>query len=142
MGAAAMSNNRLTLTGMAGFREAMRNLPAHLVDEASAIVTSHAESARSKIVASYPHVSGNLKSHVQVDIAVSKGGVVGRVRNTAKHAYIFENGTQIRKTAAGANRGAMPPQHVFVPAAIRAREAMVNQLIAMVRDEGLVVTGG
>jgi hypothetical protein len=36
----------------------------------------------------------------------------------------------------------MPPQHGFVPAAIRAREAMVNQLIAMVRDEGLVVTGG
>lgn len=137
-----MSNNRLQISGMAEFREALRNLPSHLVEEASVIVTAHAESARTKIESGYPSKSGNLKSHVKVEIAVSKTGVIARVRNTAKHAYIFENGTQIRKTAFGANRGAMPPQHVFIPNAIREREAMLDRLIAMVRGQGLVVTGG
>jgi hypothetical protein len=31
------------------------------------------------------------------------------VINRAKHAAIFENGTQARHTAIGANRGSMPP---------------------------------
>lgn len=135
-------SSRFQIVGMEEFRQALRNLPPRLVDKASVIVTARAEFAASRIESGYPEVSGNLKSKMTVRMEVSKSGVVARIRNTAKHAYIYENGTQVRQTKKGQNRGAMPPGHVFIPTAIRERKEMVDQLIAMVRDEGLVVTGG
>jgi hypothetical protein len=54
---------------------------------------------------------------------------------------MFENGTMVRHTRIGANRGAMPPGHVFVPTAIRHRAAMYRNLRDMLEREGLLVTG-
>ena len=66
-------------------------------------------------------------------------GVV--VTNTSPHAWMFENGTQVRHTRIGANRGAMPPGHVFIPEAERQRRQMFGAFKDMLEREGLVVTG-
>jgi hypothetical protein len=63
------------------------------------------------------------------------------VKNTAKHAWIFENGTQARHNDLGANRGSMPPGHVFIPAVIKRRRIMYQQLRALLERHGLKVSG-
>lgn len=137
-----MSNNRLVITGLAEFYEALRNLPSEMTADAAPIVSSRADQAGAQIRAAYPEVTGNLKGHVTVTHgAFGRFGVASIVKSTAKHAYMYENGTQARQTDLGANRGAMPPAHVFVPIIIRNRREMLQQLIAIVEKQGLVVTG-
>lgn len=141
-----MSNNRLVLTGFEELKQQLRNLPTHLAEEAAGIVVAHAQTAAGNIRAAYPEgPTGNLKRGVKVDQVEVGGrtnaGARARVRSTARHAFIYENGTQARHTDEGWNRGAMPPGNVFIPAVVRERRAMVNDLIAMVQREGLTVTG-
>jgi hypothetical protein len=60
---------------------------------------------------------------------VSRSGIVSYlVRNPAKHAAIFEFGTQARHTKLGANRGSMPPGHVFLPIVQQRRRTMYLRL--------------
>ena len=75
--------------------------------------------------------------------AMKRGLVVGaEVKNVAPHANIFENGTQARHTRIGANRGSMPPGHVFVPRIVRARHRLTQELKDMVaRTTGAQVSG-
>jgi hypothetical protein len=137
-----MSNNRIQFTGLDALQQALRSLPADLARQGGTIVAASTASAGAAVVAAYPEVSGNLKSHVKVTVEQTQFGTIGRVRSTAKHAFIFENGTQTRQTSLGHNRGAMPPGNVFVPTVVRTRRAMVQQLIQLVNDQGLRVTGG
>lgn len=141
-----MSNNRLRLDGMAELKQALRNLPRHLTDEASRIVEDTAQGMQGEVVAEYKskvkqEVTGNLVNGVVIS-RQSGGFTTGAVvKNRSPHAYIFEHGTQVRQTALGYNRGRMPPGRVFVPIAIRRRRQMVDELIAMVEREGFVVRG-
>jgi hypothetical protein len=133
-------SNRLTWSGLAELRDELRRLPAELAGEASAIVIGAAEGAKADM--HYPRRTGNLADHLYVTKAPA--GIYGAgavVKNTAKHAWLFENGTQARHTAIGANRGSMPPGHVFLPAVIRRRRAMYDQLKALLVRHGLVVSG-
>jgi len=137
-----VSNNRLQLNGFAELREALRNLPAQLRDEAKVIVQSRAARAAQEIIAAYPERTGNLRKGVSV--RASEAGNFGAgaiVVNRAKHAWIFENGTQARHTDIGANRGSMPPGHVFVPIVMRHRRGMYDELRDVLVRDGFVVTG-
>lgn len=134
----------LKLGGFDELRRQLQELTPHLAEEAGQIVTSHAEQAATTIrVAYHEHrKTGNLERGVKVDQAHHSGaGAVARVRSTARHASIFEYGTQARHTDIGANRGAMPPAHVFVPAVVKERRAMVTDLIHLVESQGLTVKG-
>lgn len=136
-----MSNNRLRLDGLDDLRAALRKLPADLTQEASGIVTSTAEDAAAEIVSNYPVVTGALKRGVRV-AKVTSGFIAGAsVKNTAPHAYIFEHGSQTRKTRSG-TPNPMPPGRVFIPIVVRKRRAMNGRLIALVRREGFEVSGG
>ena len=54
--------------------------------------------------------TGKLRDSTTVAPLVRGELITGAViKNTAKYARIFEHGTQVRHTALGANRGAMPP---------------------------------
>jgi len=128
--------------GLDEFKADLEKLPEGLTTDSDPIVSSAANGAAADIRAGYPTRTGNLKKNVFVS-RLDKGkdfrGYI--VKNTAPHAFIFENGTQARHTAIGANRGAMPPGHVFVPAVIRRRRQMYEQLKALLVRYGLVVSG-
>lgn len=139
-----MSNNRFEFRGLEEFKQQLRALPDQLASEASHIVIGAAESAAADVRRGYSaHVhSGNLEQHVKVEHRqTGTAGVVAVVKSTARHAHLFEFGTQARHNAFGANRGSMPAGHVFVPAIVRARRAMYQQLVALLERAGLRVSG-
>jgi hypothetical protein len=128
--------------GLSEFRADLEHLPEGLTTDSDPIVASAANGAAADIRAGYPKRTGNLKKNVfvsRLDKGKDFAGYI--VKNPAPHAFIFENGTQARHTAIGANRGSMPPGHVFVPAVIRRRRAMYLQLKALLVTYGLVVSG-
>jgi len=136
-----MSHNRLTCDGLADLRAALRALPADLTGEAGHIVESAVNGAALTIRAGYPARTGTLRDSVTGETTTSGFAVHGLVKNSAKHAYLFEHGTQARHTALGANRGTAPPGHVFVPVILQRRRAMYEELKDLLTRHGLLVSG-
>lgn len=139
-----MSNNRFVFEGLDDVRTALRNLPSELTGEASHIVEGNANGAAATVKAHYARVSGTLVDGVSVETVRGQFSTGAIVKSKAPHAWMYENGTQVRHTDKGANRGAMPPAppgRAFIPAIIRARRRMYEQLADLVRRKGLVVTG-
>jgi hypothetical protein len=141
------ANNRIVWSGMAELKAQLRQLPAHLTNEAHGIVTAAAMSAYGEIYAAYPEVTGNLKAGLAVDTgagmkASSRAlGANAVLVNRAKHAWLYDNGTGQRRSSTHANLGSMTPTHVFVRAAMKHRRAMYERLIWMLEQEGLRVRG-
>jgi hypothetical protein len=133
---------RIQLSGFDELKAALRRLPDDLTAEAGHITEAAANAAAVDIRRAYPVRTGNLRNHVTVTHfekgRFSAGAIV---KNTATHAWIFENGTQARHTDLGSNRGSMPPGHVFVPIAIRERRRMYDRLKDLLARRGLVVDG-
>jgi len=135
-------SSRLVFDGLAELREQLRNLPSDLTAEATHEVEGAANGAAAEIKRAYPVRTGNLRDGVIVThVNQGKYAAGALVKNTSKHAFIFENGTQTRHNDLGANRGAMPPGNVFIPAAIRARRLMYEKLKAIVARAGFTVSG-
>ena len=136
-----MANNRLYFEGLSELREALHALPAALTGEASHIVQAAANGATATIKAAYPVRTGRLRDGVGVSLEQGPFSTSAIVKNTSKLAFIFENGSQARHTSIGANRGSMPPGHVFVPEVIRKRRQMYEQLKDLLVRHGLGVSG-
>jgi hypothetical protein len=119
----------------------LRNLPEHLAGEAGVIVNAAADAFMADVEATYPKRTGNLARGLRkLQPAGGRFGVIYQVKNVAKHAWLFENGSQTRRSRSG-NPSPMPPGHIFVPAAIRHRGRMYRNLANMLEREGLLVTG-
>jgi hypothetical protein len=136
-----VSNNRFQFEGLDELREALRALPQELAGEASHIIEASKNGAEADIKAAYPDRTGDLRDHLTSSLETSGVAVVGVVKNTSKLAWIFENGTQARHNALGANRGSMPAGHVFIPVIIRYRRQMYENLKALLVRKGLLVSG-
>lgn len=142
-----MSNNRLELQGLAELRAALRNLPKVLTGEASHVVEGAANGAASTVKSNYARgKTGNLIEGVVVEHGSFGQFAAGAiVKSKAKHAWIYENGTQVRHTAKGAHRGVMPapspPGRAFIPVMIKARKQMYLKLADLLKRHGLQVTG-
>jgi hypothetical protein len=138
-----MSQNRFVWNGLEELKAALRALPADLAAEAGHLVTAAANGAAADIRRSYPVHSGNLRDHITVDVGRGLGpfGAGSVVKNTARHAYLFEVGTQARHTDLGWNRGRMPAAKVFIPTTRRWRRKMYAELAKVVERHGLRVTG-
>lgn len=136
-----MPNNLGISSVVAEMRAEFRRMPEELRAEGEAIVIARGEQAMDSIVAQYPEHTGNLKSHVKREIERSTFGVRVTVRSTARHGFIFEEGTKVRHTKSGASRGFMPAADIFVPVSIRKRDEMHADLMALVASKGLEVTG-
>jgi hypothetical protein len=141
-----VSANKLTFDGLSELRDALRRLPDELKVEAQHIVAVAANGAAAEIRQKYPARTGNLVNGVSVRPSeVSHFGAGAIVVNRAKHAFIFENGTQARHyfTKSGAKHevGRMPPGHVFVPIVIRKRRQMYDDLKGVLVRNGLQVSG-
>jgi hypothetical protein len=148
-----MSDNRFVFDGIDELREALRNLPAELAAEAAGYVTDNAEAAVADVRRVYEaHVdSGNLVSRLFISTSSSAFGAGALVRNTAKHAWLFENGSQARHWTGPRGTGkstgemwgktAQPPSHTFIRSMMKHRKHMYEQLRAMLERHGLEVTG-
>jgi hypothetical protein len=126
--------------GMAALIADLQRLPAEFRQEAGRIVDATADQMADAVRRAYPEESrsatgtGKLRDGVKVDKGDTAGGELrARVRNTARHAHLYERGTVQRFTGRGANRGTMPARPTFIPEAVRARARMVGQLIGIVR---------
>jgi len=124
------------------FRSTLSQLPADLTAQAKGILHEAADAAAAEIRAAYPVSTGALVRGVRVSEG-RHGRWAGayRVRSTAPHATIFEQGTKPRQTKKGANRGFMPAADIFVPIAIRHRARMWPALKAIVEKAGFEVHG-
>jgi len=136
-----VAGNQLRINGLAELREALKQLPPDLVREASVIVQAQAEAAMREMAGAYPVHTGNLKAHLKLEVGTDAVSASARVRNTAKHAYIFEQGTAPRRWANGKSTGRMPAGRVFIPIAIQRRRIMLAALIDLVERAGLHVSG-
>jgi hypothetical protein len=128
---------RLTVTGVRELQQQLQHLPDALKGNADDIVHGAANAGAVAARAAYSAHSktGNLHDHVVVvPGATSRFGSKWLVKNTARHAEMFENGTEARHTGEGWNRGRMPAFNVFVPPMIRSRHSMWIALAQMVRE--------
>lgn len=142
-----MANNRIEWSGLTELYSALRAMPEELTERGAQIVIENAQEAGEEVRHHYESaaVTGNLASHLKVQVFEGdrvRFGVAAVVKSSAKHAHIYENGTQIRKNKAGKNLGAMPPAHVFVPTMIRKRRQMMTELKYMLVQKGFEVSGG
>lgn len=127
--------------GLDELRAELRALPDELSEEGGDIVVAATNDAADAVFNGYPEgPTGHLRGGVRFKVSRSKGGASGEVKSTAQHAWMFENGTQARHTDLGANRGSMPARHVFIPAVMRVRRRMYEELKALVMRKGLEVT--
>lgn len=137
---------------MQRLREDLRNLPYELRNEAVNIVESAASAAMAEMDQKYPISlgqkrrgrfvpGGQLRRGLKLEYHNDQQfGAWVTLRNKAPHASLFENGTELRKTAKGFERGSARPGRVFVPTAIKHRRKMNRALIAMLERHGLKVT--
>ena len=160
-----MAQNSFVFDGLAEYRKALKRLPLELRDEAADIIHLTATEAKNEIIAAYPEVTGHLKAGVfvstyksrdtpSVGITPGKGVLFGAsaiVKNRAKHAWLYEYGSEARGVNRpvvgragnfGTSRGRMPARPTFVPIIIRRRRDMERQLAAVIRRAGpFQVTG-
>lgn len=139
---------QLVWHGLEELKAELRNLPAHLAEEADAIVAEAADTAGSIIKAAYNQHrwTGNLANGVVVRKTSRKEfRAAYTVKSTAPHAHIFELGTEARHyvTHRGVMKsvGRMPAAHIFLPVIIRERRNMFIDLEGMLIRNGLRVTG-
>jgi hypothetical protein len=137
-----VAENQLHINGLTDLMAELRNLPPELVREAGVIVHAQAEAAFREIFAAYPVKTGNLREHLRLHLAGDAVSATARVRNTARHAYIYERGTPAeRRHSSGKSTGRMPAGRVFIPIAIQRRRIMLAALIDLVERSGLHVSG-
>ena len=138
-----MSDNRIIFEGLEELKRELANLPAHLAEQARSIVSRHATNAQARIDAEYERKGNDLGRFVKV--SHENGPVVSssRVYATSKLNSFFEYGThgRSRKTAKGYNRGPLPARPTMVPIIQQERRAMYEDLAAMLRENGLEVSG-
>jgi hypothetical protein len=139
---------RVEMTGLQELQDALKRLPQDLTYEATSILAAHAEEAYRQIYDKYPvreygrkRGRGNLRRGLTLRNYTDRFSVFAVLRNTANHAYIYEHGTEMRHTARGQSRGAMPPGRVFIPIALRQKRIAVEALKELVRRHGFAVNG-
>ncbi len=135
---------KVTIDGLTEFRAALRALPAELAQEGETIVVSHATEAKREVTSGYPKgPTGNLQRGVTLTVEKSHFGTTAIVKSHARHAHLYEDGTKLRRTRSGANRGQMPraPEaNRMIPKVIRIRARMRQALIELVKKAGFTVT--
>lgn len=138
-------SNHFKWDGLDELRQWLRELPKNLTADATGIVYGAANEAARRIVDRYGTVSGELKDGVSVKpMRAAPGGQFGVgviVVSKSDLAHLFENGTQVRHTRLGANRGKIVAQHVVVQEVTEKRREMYRKLAAMMERNNLKVSG-
>jgi hypothetical protein len=143
-----MAANRVELIGWNELLIQIRSLPQAFADEAAEMIDNTVEETAASLIQTYPigpgsgrYRGGNLRKGVKWGTTRSGYGISGFVKSTAKHASIWEFGTQSRKTRKGWNRGKSPAHYNqgLVGIAIRKRRELRGKLIDVVRRAGFEI---
>lgn len=117
----------------------LQTLPDRLIEQViDPVMDRETSEAAHRMRSRYGHDS--LSSGVKRD---KRGPGDYRIRNTARHAHLFELGTVARFRSNGAATGIMPATPVLIPESIAARERIskgVQQDITKLRTAHLEVT--
>ncbi len=146
---------RINFEGLNELRQGLQNLPQTLAAEAAQVVSAAADQCAQETKSAYPvrqtnltpgyrrktpwYPPGILRGRVTITNKSTNVSAAYAVKSAAPHAHLFENGTHVRHTKNGANRGAMPAAPIeerMIPRVIRIRARMVDRLIQIVRDAG------
>lgn len=134
----------LHFDGMAELQDFFDTLPDNLTDKADEIVISTAERAKSRAHDEYAGgETGNLRKGLRVRKKRDGHVVSATVINASPHSHLYESGSEMRQTSAGASRGRMPARAVIRKIAPQERREMREELLDMVEKEtgALVIRG-
>jgi hypothetical protein len=135
------TRSRVVWEGLEELKAALQALPDTCAGEAANLMAGTVNGAYVAIKSAYPSRTGKLRNGMKLLPVTRKGLVVGqKITNTAKHAQAFEHGSQARHTTIGANRGSMPPGHIFVPRIEQARRRLTGQLVELLKRHGATVS--
>lgn len=133
---------KFSLGGVAVEQRKWTQLPSFLAAQAQAALLAHATTVAAAITGAYPVVSGTLAAGMSVKSQPRKTKARVVIHNKARYALIYDIGWSARTTKkTKANRGVMPAAHVFIPRVQQARIDLVPRIAAIMRAEGLTVTG-
>lgn len=147
-----MATASLRIDGLEQLRADLRRLPADLSAEAFTIVQRHGQAAEGDVLRRYPRgPTGNLRAGVSLTVRNPAVGARVELYSRAPHAWMYDHGTKDRVTLghgpkhkyrAGVHRGRLQPQspEIFVPTAIRERQAMYGDLARMLETHGFDVS--
>jgi hypothetical protein len=137
---------KFTLEGVAVERRKFTQLPSFLAARAQAALEARASTVAASIAAAYPvGKTGGLQSGVIVRSQPRKTKARVLIVHKLRRALAYEKGTKFRKTKKGWNRGQIPrvePGRNFIPKIMQARIDLVPRIAAIMRAEGLTVSGG
>jgi hypothetical protein len=135
---------KFTLNGIAVQQSKFKEFPSFLAARAQAALISKATTVAAAIQAAYPVVDGTLAAGMSVRSQPRKTKARVVIHNRARYALIYDIGwrTPRRTKKTKANRGSMPAKPTFIPRVMQAREDLVPVLAAIMRAEGLTVSGG
>lgn len=146
-----MSNTvQIQWDGMDELKTMLRSLPSDLTGAAIDLVNEAAEAAQTEIAAGYHQgPTGNLRAGLGITFKAGLFKTVAVLRNRAAHAWLWDNGSQLRHyagpwkhgKATGAMWGKTGPPHTFVKGVIKHRRLMYERFKDLLRDHGLLVTG-
>lgn len=145
-----MASASVRWDGLDELLAAMRALPAELTAEATEYAQQAVDRAEADAAAGYGHKSGNLRDHLRQTVeSTDRFGVRLALKNTARHAWLWDYGTEARhyftdagkRHETGAMWGKRPPPFTFTRAVIRWRRWMYEQDKAMLERQGLIVSG-
>lgn len=134
---------RVVFEGLEELKRALAGMSDEMRQEAMGYVREATDGAAADLASAYDaahQVTGRMRRGVRTEYP-SSTVAIGVVKNTAKDAHLYEFGTQVRRTATGANRGAAPPHPTAIPIYRRRRQRMNQQLVDMVRRRGFEVNG-
>lgn len=133
---------KFTLGGVAVQQSKFKQFPSFLAARAQAALVSLATTVAGDIAASYPKRTGQLAAGMVVRSQPRKNTARVVIANRVRWSAGYEFGSKPRTTKKRkAYRGRMPAAHNFVPRIMKARETMLVRVAAIMRDEGLTVTG-
>lgn len=136
--------SRIVWSGLDEFGAQLRQSPTALVTEALDIAQAAAEGAKADM--QYPRITGDLGDHITATAGTAGPfAVKATVLNPSFLATIFEYGTEARHyvTRNGKQHllGRMPATPTFIPAVVRRRRAMYEELKALIASHGFTVSG-
>jgi hypothetical protein len=125
---------RLELDGVRELQQALQEMSTTVREDTfGPIVDAAATDLAEDVKASYGKVTGTLADRVVVEKGRTDS-LTRKVRSKAPHAHLYEYGTVSRTTrTTKANRGTMPAQPTFIPAAVRARIRMMGAVKSALR---------